>query len=80
MGRNNTEHELTHIMHKKVYTGQLEEFFFSFLFFKQVKAIHPNSSGQFLKFKQKSRHNDFLNLTYACMHAFSVSSVASDSL
>ena len=28
MGRNNTEHELTHIMHKKVYTGQLEEFFF----------------------------------------------------
>lgn len=79
MGRNNTEHELTHIMHKKVYTGQLEEFF-SFIFFKQGKAIHPNSSGQFLKFKQKSRHSDFSNLTYSYMHAFSVSSVASDSL
>ena len=30
MGRNNTEHELTHIMHKKVYTVQLEEFFLLF--------------------------------------------------
>ena len=27
MGRNNTEHELTHSTHKKVYTEQLEEFF-----------------------------------------------------
>ena len=37
MGRNNTEHELTHIMHKKVYTGQLEEFYFILFFLNRSR-------------------------------------------